>query len=250
MQPNGSKGRKPYDRPGKRSTWPESDEPESRLDSPSRRRGFLGSRGGDMGGTTTQTHQPRLSGVLLSTEAHPKPKSEQWIEYFAEHGHMMKYNPVTGETRGVAESSRTHPKIPLERMFTSNFERAGELVEKSAVNIPRTSVENEGSGKPSPGDDRAVHDKLPGSYRSPNTAAPLIPSSLSASHTSGNIGVQSESIPNPVGSVDEKDRPVTVRDMERFTVAIQGTIREMGAQFIKAIADLHQQEGDSEADVE
>ena len=32
--------------------------------------------------------------------------------------------------------------------------------------------------------------------------------------------------------------------------AIQTTMREMGAQFIKAIADLYQQEGDTETDVD
>lgn len=48
-----------------------------------------------------------------------------------------------------------------------------------------------------------------------------------------------------------QDRPVTVRDMERFTEAIQATMREMGVQFIKAIiADSHQQEGDSDVDTE
>ena len=38
--------------------------------------------------------------------------------------------------------------------------------------------------------------------------------------------------------------------MERFTAAIQATMREMGTQFIKAVIDLHQQEGDSEAEME
>ena len=38
--------------------------------------------------------------------------------------------------------------------------------------------------------------------------------------------------------------------MERFTETIQATIREIGAEFVKAIADLHQQEGGSEEDGE
>jgi len=33
--------------------------------------------------------------------------------------------------------------------------------------------------------------------------------------------------------------------MERFTGAIQATIREMGLQLVKAIADLHRQGGGS-----
>jgi hypothetical protein len=38
--------------------------------------------------------------------------------------------------------------------------------------------------------------------------------------------------------------------MERFTEAIQATIRDMGTQFIKAIADLYRQEEDSEAETD
>lgn len=38
--------------------------------------------------------------------------------------------------------------------------------------------------------------------------------------------------------------------MERFTAAIQAAMREMGEQFIKAITDLHQPEGDSETEME
>lgn len=37
--------------------------------------------------------------------------------------------------------------------------------------------------------------------------------------------------------------------MERFTEAIQATMREMGAGFIKAIAELHQQGAESEDDL-
>lgn len=38
--------------------------------------------------------------------------------------------------------------------------------------------------------------------------------------------------------------------MERCTQAIQASIREMGADFIKAIARLHQEEGGSEGDAD
>lgn len=38
--------------------------------------------------------------------------------------------------------------------------------------------------------------------------------------------------------------------MERFTEAIQATMREMGTQFIRAIVDLHGEERSSEADVD
>lgn len=56
--------------------------------------------------------------------------------------------------------------------------------------------------------------------------------------------------PFPLPNAYNQDRPVTVGDMERFTAAIQATMREMGAQFIRAIVDLHQPEGESEADME
>jgi hypothetical protein len=38
--------------------------------------------------------------------------------------------------------------------------------------------------------------------------------------------------------------------MERFMETIKVSMREMGAQFVKAVADLHQQEGVSKADME
>ena len=37
--------------------------------------------------------------------------------------------------------------------------------------------------------------------------------------------------------------------MERFTAAIQDTIRNMGVEFIKAVATLRQVEGDSEEEL-
>lgn len=37
--------------------------------------------------------------------------------------------------------------------------------------------------------------------------------------------------------------------MERFTEAIQATMREMGTQFVKALIDLHQREEESEEDI-
>ena len=45
-----------------------------------------------------------------------------------------------------------------------------------------------------------------------------------------------------------QDRPVTVHDMEQFATAIQGTIREMGRQFVAALAEMRQSEGPFEED--
>ena len=43
-----------------------------------------------------------------------------------------------------------------------------------------------------------------------------------------------------------KDRPLTVRDMEHFTRAIQNTIREMSSEFIEALTDMGRSEEISE----
>ena len=42
--------------------------------------------------------------------------------------------------------------------------------------------------------------------------------------------------------ISAQDRPLTVRDMEHFTKAIQATIREMGSEFIEALAEMRQSE--------
>lgn len=43
-----------------------------------------------------------------------------------------------------------------------------------------------------------------------------------------------------------QDRPVTVRDMERFTNAIQDTIREIGRQFIMVLSEARRDESEAE----
>lgn len=47
-----------------------------------------------------------------------------------------------------------------------------------------------------------------------------------------------------------QDRPVTVRDMEQFATAIQSTIREMGQQFVVALAEIRRSENSFEDDFE
>ena len=47
-----------------------------------------------------------------------------------------------------------------------------------------------------------------------------------------------------------QDRPVTVHNMEQFMTAIQGTIHEMGRQFIAVLAEMRQSEGPFEEDSE
>jgi hypothetical protein len=74
------------------------------------------------------------------------------------------------------------------------------------VDVPRTLFEKKGATKPILDDDHPGHDRLPYSYENSSTGAPLIPSSLSVSHTQSKTVVQSGSFPNPVGIVDEKVR--------------------------------------------
>ena len=53
------------------------------------------------------------------------------MEYFShESGNTMKYNPITGETRSVAEFNQARSEIPPEGSSASKFEKVGESVEK------------------------------------------------------------------------------------------------------------------------
>jgi hypothetical protein len=74
------------------------------------------------------------------------------------------------------------------------------------VDVPRTLFEKKGATKLALDDDHPGHDRLPDSYHKSSTGPPLLPSSLSASHTQSKIAVQSGSLPNPVSIVDEKVR--------------------------------------------
>ncbi|KAF9643983.1 hypothetical protein BDM02DRAFT_3132050 [Thelephora ganbajun] len=55
-------------------------------------------------------------------------------------------------------------------------------------------------------------------------------------------GAQLFKIQDKSSHTDNKDRLLTVWDMEHFTKAIQDTIREMGSEFVEALAEMHRPE--------
>lgn len=96
MQPDISKGRKPYGRPAKHSLQPESREFESYHDSLSSHRNMVGIRGGSgVGGTRMysslspistpvlmscrEPHHPLLLGGSSSGGIHSEPKVAYWL---------------------------------------------------------------------------------------------------------------------------------------------------------------------------
>lgn len=115
-----------------------------------------------------------------------------WIDYFSpEEGCTMRYNPVTGEIRSAAQSAESNQG-------------------SEETNTPGKSVGDGRVEKSTLDNDRLAHHGLPDPFVNPGTGAPLVPSSLQVPHTPSRTIYQSEPPPNPIATMDEKVRVLSI----------------------------------------
>ncbi|KAF9642819.1 hypothetical protein BDM02DRAFT_3192624 [Thelephora ganbajun] len=138
------------------------------------------------------------------------------------------------------------------------LQRAWAVIAASDFEVPTRPSKSWGTDKST--SDRCVDQqkRLPSSIHKGKPVAHPLPSSLRRRHDSrkepsplerrfhpaypSDEGAQPSKMQDQSSHTDDKDRLLTVRDMEHFTKAIQDTIREMGLEFVEALAEMRRSE--------
>ncbi|KAF9783283.1 hypothetical protein BJ322DRAFT_1110166 [Thelephora terrestris] len=202
---------------------------------------------------------PHRSRTLHSSVS-AEDKGDQRVKFFPnERSRNSQREFLVGESIRATEPSRTNSSEPEQEDPVTALERARALVAASTQDpeVPTRPFKPWKPDNPTSDDPVNRQKRVPPSIRQDQPIVPLLPSSLH-----GRYGSRGEPPPiehrtqaaNPRDEgmklpktqersrVDDKDRPLTVRDMEFFTKAIQGTIREMSSEFIEALAEMRQSE--------
>ncbi|KAF9643351.1 hypothetical protein BDM02DRAFT_3191786 [Thelephora ganbajun] len=196
---------------------------------------------------------------IFPSSAPVDSKGNEWVGNFPneQNGHLQ-YNSITGETARTMGPSAISSSEQVQDNPMTALQQAQALIAASDSEVPTRPPKSWGTGKSTDHGHTDRQKGLPSSIREDQPVVHPLPPSLRRSYGSREEPSPTERHPHPAHPGDEriqplkmqeqsprtdsKDRPLTVRDMEHFTKAIQDTIQQMGSEFIEALAEMHRSE--------